>query len=199
MNNCYIYRHIRLDKNEPFYIGIGTKMDDFYGYSEEYKRALCNTRRSIFWNNIVNKTEYRVDIILDNLTWKEACEKEIELIKLYGRKDLGLGILVNLTDGGDGQTKRVWSKELRERQSKTHKGLNTWTKGIKRSKETIEKARVSQKKTAARLRGKKVINIITSEVYDSITDASHLNNIKRGMLIKMLHNKKFNETNLRFL
>ena len=30
---AYVYRHIRLDKNEPFYIGIGK--DD----SGEYKRA----------------------------------------------------------------------------------------------------------------------------------------------------------------
>lgn len=25
MGKHYLYRHIRLDKNEPFYIGIGTK------------------------------------------------------------------------------------------------------------------------------------------------------------------------------
>lgn len=25
MNNWYVYRHIRLDKNEPFYIDIGCK------------------------------------------------------------------------------------------------------------------------------------------------------------------------------
>jgi hypothetical protein len=30
--NHYLYRHIRLDKNEPFYIGIGTKTQlDLFG------------------------------------------------------------------------------------------------------------------------------------------------------------------------
>jgi hypothetical protein len=38
----------------------------------------------------------------DDLTWEESCEKEIELIALYGRRDLGLGTLVNLTNGGEG-------------------------------------------------------------------------------------------------
>ena len=88
-----LYRHIRLDKNEPFYIGIGIDMKRAY---EKYKS------RNSFWKSIINKTDYRVDILFDDLTWEEACEKEKEFIKLYGRRDLGTGTLINLTDGGDG-------------------------------------------------------------------------------------------------
>jgi hypothetical protein len=91
---AYLYRHIRLDKNEPFYIGIGT--------SNEYKRAYNFHNRSNHWKNVTHKTQYEVEIVLDNLTWEEACIKEIEFIKLYGRKDLNMGSLVNLTDGGEG-------------------------------------------------------------------------------------------------
>ena len=29
MKMAYVYRHIRLDKNEPFYIGVGTKTPNF--------------------------------------------------------------------------------------------------------------------------------------------------------------------------
>lgn len=87
-----VYRHIRLDLNKPFYIGIGKK---------EF-RAYVTKGRSVFWNNIVNKTPYEVEILIDNLTWEQAKEKEKEFIQLYGRIDLGLGTLVNLTDGGDG-------------------------------------------------------------------------------------------------
>jgi hypothetical protein len=36
------------------------------------------------------------------LSWEEACEKEIELIEMYGRRKLGEGTLVNLTEGGQG-------------------------------------------------------------------------------------------------
>lgn len=27
LGKCYLYRHIRLDNNTPFYIGIGAKKD----------------------------------------------------------------------------------------------------------------------------------------------------------------------------
>ncbi len=91
---AYLYRHIRLDKNEPFYIGIGT--------DDEYKRAYNFHNRSNHWKNVTHKTSYEVEILLDNISWEEACHKEIEFISLYGRKDLGKGPLVNLTDGGEG-------------------------------------------------------------------------------------------------
>jgi hypothetical protein len=87
----YLYRHIRLDTNQPFYIGIGIN-----------NRAWTVKSRNLLWKRIVNKTEYRVEILLEDLTWEEACVKEREFIALYGRKDLGSGPLVNLTDGGEG-------------------------------------------------------------------------------------------------
>jgi hypothetical protein len=92
---AYLYRHIRLDKNEPFYIGIGD--------GSGYERAYNYKRRTKYWKNIINKTPYEVEIILDGLTWEEVCNKEIEFIALYGRADLNKGTLVNLTNGGDGK------------------------------------------------------------------------------------------------
>jgi hypothetical protein len=38
----YIYRHVRLDKNEVFYIGIGQRK-----YTNDYERANQKTRRNI--------------------------------------------------------------------------------------------------------------------------------------------------------
>ena len=91
---AYVYRHIRLDKNEVFYIGIGS--DD----SGKYKRAYDNNR-SKFWKSIVKKAGYIVEIISEDwLTWEEACEKEKFWIIFYGRVDLRKGSLVNMTDGG---------------------------------------------------------------------------------------------------
>ena len=60
----YVYRHIRLDKNEPFYIGIGT--------DNNYKRAYSKNSRNIFWERVVKKTNYDVEIIMDNLTKDKA-------------------------------------------------------------------------------------------------------------------------------
>ena len=94
---AYLYRHIRLDKNEPFYVGIGS--DNEY----EYKRAYETVNRNQHWKNIVAQTPYEVEIILDKLTWNEACSKEIEFIALYGRTNLNEGTLCNMTNGGEGK------------------------------------------------------------------------------------------------
>jgi hypothetical protein len=95
----YLYRHIRLDNNQPFYIGIGTKYEKF-APSEEYRRAYNKIGRSCWWKKVINKTNYKVEILLESDNYEFIQEKEIEFIKLYGRKDLEEGILVNLTDGG---------------------------------------------------------------------------------------------------
>ena len=90
---AYLYRHIRLDKNEPFYIGIGS--------DKNYARSRVKKRNNL-WHKIANKTNYEIEIILDDLSWKDACNKEKEFIKLYGKKCDNTGILTNLTDGGEG-------------------------------------------------------------------------------------------------
>ena len=131
-----VYRHIRLDKNEPFYIGIG----------KTERRAYIKGNRSSLWKKIGLKTEYEVEILFDDLTWEQACEKEIELIKLYGRKDLGLGPLVNMTDGGEGTlNKEPWNKGRKTSEEQilklklSHKGML----GKKHSPETIIKIKES--------------------------------------------------------
>ena len=111
---AYVYRHIRLDKNEPFYIGIGSDMT--------YKRAKEKSRRSQLWNKIIAKTDYEVEILMDDITFDEAKSKEIEFIKLYGRIDLGNGILANLTDGGDGLINRIFTYEHRRKLSLSQVG-----------------------------------------------------------------------------
>lgn len=86
-----LYFHRRNDDNTIFYIGIGGK-----------RRPTDTTNRNRYWHNIVEKVGYSVEIIHKHLTWEQACELEIKYIKQFGRFDLGLGNLVNMTDGGDG-------------------------------------------------------------------------------------------------
>lgn len=112
---AYVYRHIRLDKNEPFYIGVG---NDAFGY---YKRANAKDGRNKLWRDVVNKTAYEVEIMVDYISFDEARMKEIEFIKLYGRKTHG-GILCNLTDGGEGAVGLVLSQESRDKISKNRSG-----------------------------------------------------------------------------
>lgn len=92
---AYVYTYTRLDKNEVFYVGIGS--------DSKYKRAKNISLRTDYFKKIINKSKYKLDIVFDNLSWEEACLKEIELVALYGRKDLKTGTLVNFTDGGEGR------------------------------------------------------------------------------------------------
>jgi len=91
---AYLYRHIRNDKNEPFYIGVGG-LEEF----DNYERSEFKHGRNIIWNRIINKSLFEIEIVLDDLTPEEALQKEIEFIKLYGRIDKKTGILANMTDG----------------------------------------------------------------------------------------------------
>lgn len=125
-----VYQHIRKDNNKIFYIGIGKTI----------KRAYTTKGRNKLWNNIVNKTDYNIEIIFSNLSWEEACKKEKELISIYGRLDLKTGILTNMTDGGDGLSNM--SDEFKINMSKIKMGLPSPNKGKKLSEET--KRKISQ-------------------------------------------------------
>ena len=99
-----IYRHLK-PCGEVFYIGIG----------KTSKRPYSKKHRSKFWKDVVAKYGYEVQILKKDLSWQDACELEILLIAYYGRRDLGLGTLVNLTDGGEGCVGRQVSDETRKR------------------------------------------------------------------------------------
>jgi hypothetical protein len=144
---AYVYRHIRLDKNEPFYIGIG----------EKEQRAYSTHKRSILWKRIVSKYEYEVQIIFDDLTWEQACEKEKEFIKLYGRIDLKTGCLVNLTDGGEGSLGYKHSKESLFKIGEKSKGRNKTPQQIEkwRSNMDFKKSPEFKEKVKNALIGKK--------------------------------------------
>jgi hypothetical protein len=145
---AYLYRHIRLDKNEPFYIGIGS--DSNYNRAYEIKKD----RRNIVWSRIASKSEIEVEIMLDGLSWDNACEKEIEFIKLYGRKDGG-GILANLTDGGDGTLGLIVSEKTRKENSERHSGKNNPMYGKSHPKELIEQIRLKNIGRVSWNKGKK--------------------------------------------
>ena len=171
---AYVYRHIRLDKNEPFYIGIGN--------DENYSRANSIKNRNRYWNSIYNKTRIEIDILISNLTWDIACEKEKEFISIYGRKDLGTGTLVNLTLGGEGKIGAIISKETREK-------LSIAGKGRKRPKEVIEKIRL---KNIGKKRSKETIKKL-SESHKGIRIFGHKQSEETKKKISDFHkNRKRN-------
>lgn len=117
---AYLYRHIRLDKDEVFYIGIGGDTKN------NYTRAYSKHQRNKHWYS-VSKNGFEVEIMFDDLDWDTACNKEKEFIKLYGRKDLGLGTLVNKTDGGEGGFGMIISAETRKKISAASLGKLYYT------------------------------------------------------------------------
>jgi len=68
---------------------------------------------------------------------------EMELISRFGRKDLGKGSLLNLTDGGEGNTGWICTPETRNKISQSRKGSVPWNLGIPHSENTRKKIQIS--------------------------------------------------------
>jgi hypothetical protein len=108
MNRYYTYAYLRED-GTPYYIGKG-----------------CGNRAYLQLNHKVKTPDKsKILILKNNLTEESANKHERYIINLLGRKDLGTGILRNLTDGGEGVSGMKHNKEsknkMRKPKSKEHK------------------------------------------------------------------------------
>lgn len=179
-----IYSHIRKDLNQIFYIGI--ELDS----KTKYKKRAYSKFRSKFWKNIVNKTDYFVEIMYDDLTNESVKEFEKFLILLYGRKDKGVGNLVNLTDGGDGVLGKVTPVEVRNKISNSMKGKNKGSENPMFGKNPYK-----NKKHPS---SKEIINIKTEKVYNSIREVVKISKIPKTTLIRWLNNDKLNKSDYKY-
>ena len=209
MGRHYLYRHIRLDINEPFYIGIGTKLEKFSKTLRgEYSRAhtMAKRERSSFWHRIVNKTEYEVEIFLESDDYEFIKQKEIEFIALYGRRDLGKGTLCNLTDGGEGMKGLVFTELHRSRISIASKGrvASDETK-LKQSLLRKGKLWTDEQKEAFKPyvtwgedhpSAKLILNLETGIFYPTLSEAAYFHNMKTSTLTNMLSGHRRNKTSL---
>jgi hypothetical protein len=171
----YLYRHIRLDKNEPFYIGIGTKQPRIYNnVKSEYRRAYeTNRKESYIWNNIINKTFHEVEIIFESDDYEFIKQKEKEFISLYGRINTNTGILSNMTNGGDGFIGCIPSKEKIEK----HKIFMT---GRKQSQEEKQKRNESRK---GYLHSEETKLKISNSHKGKKTSKEHLEKLYKGQIL----------------
>lgn len=182
----YLYRHIRLDKNEPFYIGIGkVYRPNAVNYEDYYSRAFQKTKRNRFWNFVVEKTEYEVEILFECSNRETVIQKEIEFIALHGRRDLGKGTLVNLTDGGDGMTNNIQSKETIQKRSDLYYQGKTGLKSLKGGDSPL---------------AKKFIEVATGRVFNSGTESAEYLGISVGNFLDQLSTTdRDNKTGFRYL
>lgn len=186
----YLYRHTRIDNGEVFYIGIGTTRSK-KNYKYNYERAFTKNKRSKHWLNIVNKTDYTIDIIFKSDDYNIIKKKEKRLIKLYGRKDLNLGSLVNHTDGGEGTLNHIVSNYARQKSRERIIEMNKSRKFFKRiSTKRLKKGR-----------GKKVIDLETGIFYDKIKEACYAKDVKYSIsyVSMMLNGKEVNKTNFKLI
>jgi hypothetical protein len=171
----YLYRHIRLDKNEPFYIGIGTKQKrNHNSFKSEYRRAYeTNRKESYIWNSIINKTEYEVEILFESNNYEFIKEKEKEFISLYGRINTNTGTLANMTNGGDGFIGYILSKENIENRRKRMIGKKQCVSQIQKRNKS-RKGYVHSEETKLKMsnshKGKK-------------TDKEHLLKLQKGQIL----------------
>ena len=100
----YVYAYLRED-GSPYYIGKGKN-------DRAYKKHCVP----------VPKNHSRIVFLETNLSDVGACALERRYIRWYGRKDLGTGILRNLTDGGEGSSGLSISEETRRKMSESKRG-----------------------------------------------------------------------------
>ena len=119
-NNYYVYEWIRLDTNEPFYIGKGCK--------DRWKSL---DGRNNWFKNIVKKIPCVVNILHDNLSEDMANDLEVWYIREY--RDIIGYPMCNIADGGEGhglvgENNGMYGKhhteEYKKRKSESMKGEN---------------------------------------------------------------------------
>ena len=108
----YTYAYLRVDRT-PYYVGKGEGNRAYYKSKGEIRPP---------------KDKTRILVLKQNLAEQEAFKHEIYMIAVFGRRDLGTGILHNRTDGGEGSSGVVRSEETKRKMSEAKKNMSDETR-----------------------------------------------------------------------
>ena len=156
MNEYYTYAYLRED-GTPYYVGKG-----------KGRRVYRKDRRI---KPPIDKS--KIIFLKQNLTEEEAFKHEIYMIAVFGRKDLGTGILQNRTNGGEGTSgsPRVISDEHKEKLRKIAKGRIVGEETRKKLSE-IHKNRKFSEESRKKMSDSKVGSKLSEEHKNNISKSS---------------------------
>jgi hypothetical protein len=113
----YTYAYLRKDRT-PYYIGKGK-----IGNRDKYHRCYYGK------HHVPIPPKERILILKEFDIEISSYKHEMYMISIFGRKDIGTGILRNLSGGGEGHSGRIKSKEEIEKIKKSKSGSRWWNNG----------------------------------------------------------------------
>ena len=156
----YTYAYLRED-GTPYYIGKG-KGDRAY--------------RKVGKPCATPKDKSKIIQLKTNLTEEEAFNHERYMIFILGRKDLGTGILLNKSDGGEGRSGYIPTEELKRNQSERMRGENNPLYG-KRGKDSPRYGKKHTQETKDRIKKSLQGNVISQKCREVVSEKNKVNQL----------------------
>jgi predicted GIY-YIG superfamily endonuclease len=176
------------DTNEIRYVGKTINLRKRYNiHTSKKTQEKIKTYVSYWLLTLLNNNKKPILEIIERCTKKDWVEREIYWIDYY--KNL-IPNLCNISKGGEGGNGNTWTEAQKLKQSEILKGRKL-TEEHKRNISINNKAKI--------FCGKKLINIKTKEVFNTVREASERLNMKANTLSMQLTGKNTNKTNLRYL
>jgi len=191
------YTYVLIDpiSGRIFYVGKGQKLR-MYQHIKDVQRGRIPNGSNVYLGRKIekilssgNKVKYKKVLITENS--QEAFDKEIELIK-----EIGLKNLCNIQIGGEGI---FHTDEIKRKMSRSMKGRIPWNKGLKWSMETKQKisnaliGRVLSEDHKEKIK-KNLINM-TGKIHTKETKRK-MSNSHKGKKFSNEHKQKMSESKL---